>query len=158
MAKAAACSPAAASLRSYGRQLVKSPRWGNDLEDLVNSPLRVEGVSSLRGEEFYFDGNTDQINQLIATYAKTKAPLVHLTVSEDCVYSLSLQIQHQGNGGSVLTVYVQNAAVLAGLRIPRGVTVEAVSCAGDSLDPTGPVSGNILLSRIQELVARTARR
>ena len=149
VAVAAACTPAPASIRYYGRQTVKSPLWSDDLEDLVNSPLRIEGVSSFGATEFHFEGNARQINDLLESYSKTDSPHVYLTVGELGSHTVSLQVQHLGDGRSNLTVHVQSEAMLEALTIPRGVKVEALPPVSVRLDPIKRAEENSLWKQVE---------
>jgi hypothetical protein len=152
VAVAAACSPAPASIRYYGRQTVKSPMWSDDLEDLVNSPLRINGISSFGATEFHFEGNSRQINDLIATYSKTDSPHVYLTVGELGSHAASLQVQHHGDGRSYLTIHVQSAAMLEALQIPKEVTVEALPPVSQWIDPIKRAEENALWKQVESTV------
>lgn len=150
VAVAAACTPAPASVRYYGRQTVKSPSWSDDLEDLVNSPLRVEGVSSFGATEFHFEGNARQINDLLETYSKTDAPHVYLTVGESGSHAASLQVQHHGDGRSYLTIHIQSHTMLEALAIPRGLKVEAMPPVSVRIDPIQRAEENALWKQVEQ--------
>lgn len=152
-AVAAWCSPAVASIRTYGRQVVKSPLWSGALEEFVNSPLRVDGVSSFGATEFYFDGNTAQVNDLIADYAKLDAGRVCLTVTVDTSHSAVLQVRHHGDGGTSLTINVRTQAALEALKIPAGLRVEALAPVGEWIDPAPREAQRALMERVRERVS-----
>jgi hypothetical protein len=151
-AVAAACSPASASIRHYGRQTVKSPSWSDDLEDLVNSPLRIEGVASFGATEFHYEGNSRQINDLLETYSKTDSPHVYLTVGELGSYAASLQVQHHGDGRSYLTIHVQSETMLDALVIPHGVTVETLPPVSQWIDPIKRAAESALWKQVESTV------
>jgi hypothetical protein len=154
VAVAAACTPASASIRHYGRQMVKSPLWSEDLEDLVNSPLRIEGVSSFGATEFHYEGNSRQINNLLETYSKSDSPHVYLTVGELGSHAASLQVQHHGDGRSYLTIHVQSEAMLEALVIPRGVHVEALPPVCVRIDPIKRAEESALWKQVESTTRR----
>jgi hypothetical protein len=152
VAVAAACTPAPASVRYHGRQTVKSPKWSDHLEDLINSPLRIDGVSSFGATEFHFEGNARQINDLLATYSKTDSPHVYLTVGELGSHAASLQVKHHGDGRSYLTIHVQSAAMLEALEIPPAVKVEALPPVTEWIDPIKRAEESSLWKRVESTV------
>jgi hypothetical protein len=152
-AVAAWCSPAVGSVRTFGRQVVKSPLWAGPLEEFVNSPLRVSGNSSLSRTEFYFDGNSEQVNELIAEYARLESAHVYLAVTTDTSHSAVLQVRHHGDGGTSLTVNVRTEEAIEALKLPAGLEVEALPPIGEWIDPVKREAQRALTERVRVVVA-----
>jgi hypothetical protein len=154
MAMAASCAPAEASIRTFGRSTVKSPLWSGPLEDLVNSPLRVDGMSSLGNTEFYFDGNEAQINDLVATFAKLPDRHLYLTVDDSADHAAVLQIQHRGSETAYLTIHVRSFESLKALELPESLSVDALPPVSEWIDPAKRAAEQRLWKQVQAAVER----
>jgi hypothetical protein len=118
----------------YGTKPVHSPHWGQPLEELVNSPLRVSGQGSLSMSEFHFDGDAKEINELIDAYGKLEKAHVHITVGNGDGRA-TLQIQHHGDQNHYLTIGVQDQEELATLEFPAALPIEFIPPFLVKLDP-----------------------
>jgi len=88
--------------RAYGRSPVTSPLWPRLLDDLVNSPLRVDGQSLPGRSEFYFDGNNRQINDLVSQFSRIRGGRVSSMIDSGSNHDAVLQIAHRGESVDLL--------------------------------------------------------
>lgn len=88
--------------RAYGRSPVTSPLWPRLLDDLVNSPLRVDGLSLPGRSEFYFDGNDRQIEDLVSQFSRIRGGRVSPMIDSGSNHDVILRIAHRGEGVDLL--------------------------------------------------------
>lgn len=123
-----------AALYRFGRETQKSPLWTGILDEIVNSPARVAGESTLGKTDFFFDGDIKAANELIAIYFQAERPHAYISIGTG-EHRAKLQIQHVGDRGSYLTVYVRDEKELAALDLPPKLAVEAMPPISESLNP-----------------------
>jgi hypothetical protein len=158
VAMATSCTPAPASIRTFGRKSLRVSQWTGALEEMVNSPLRVEAMSSFGKTEFYYDCNGRQLNDLITQFASLKAGSVYLTVGPSRGHVATLQVLDEGDHSASLTINVSYAAQLSELHIPAAVRVEALPSVGQWIDPAKQQAEAALWAKVEAFVATRARK
>jgi len=144
---------AEAAIYPLGKAKQSFPDWPDKLKEVANDPARYDGSASLGRFDFWYEGETKDIQRVLDLYAKVEEPRIHLTVGVGDP-AADLQVLQRGDVTHSLTIALGEALKLGDLKFPPETRLEARQPVSESLDPEKAARERDLWAEIQKLVEK----
>jgi len=117
-----------ALVTTHDREPLHCSGWTDQLTAIINDPARVSGrIGPLApSARFEFEGDVDAFNRVLARYAALdqKERVLDLSADPTAGGDFALSVTQDGTG--FLHLHLPGRIALADLKIPAGVSVEAI--------------------------------
>ena len=146
-----------ALITNHGRDAVRCSGWSDKLTALINDPARVSGqIGPLApSARFQFKGDKEVFNRVLAQYAALGQKVTTLYLSTDPVGGgggADFEFSVTPDGTGFLHLQLPGRVALSDLRIPKGVSVEAMPPVSLPIDPEQRAKSEAEMAKIKAFI------